>query len=326
MIYHLSDARYLEFVNVVAWEEVDYEKHKVPANVKKLLVSWEREAALAELASTDKKLQDAKERINIDFAVNILFSCVKDEQQLLQLYEWHPGPKMTRLQLLEHCHKRFIEFAKTYVRMTSKYTEFAVYYTFVLVFRGVPLNKRRHEEFYGNMDEQWPWPRMEVDEMMREYRLGAVMAFQLRQHSPIPFMPEHAKDNLIHLLWKLCSAVHKSMTGQKENPIVAPLPIHPTKAAEPLAQSEGFVRAHDKGPKAVKWAGLSQRVSSLTVNNGDKCVRSKEDRENDKQKSIEAGKARLRALRQAEKERVAECWQRQRMVSLGYEIGQGADM
>ena len=47
--------------------------------------------------------------------------------------------------------------------------------------------------------------------------------------------------------------------------------------------------------------------------------------EGEKQASIEAGKARGRQLRAAERARVAELWERQRIVALGFAIGQGAD-
>lgn len=315
MIYRTYDWRYKEFVCGTLWCEPDYSKLSPP--VARLLQRWEEQMLELELRSSDAELSAIKIRLNLDCMLHTLSRLMGSADRCMEIL--HYPRHATDKEQIEHSHRLMIEYAKLYVRASAKYGERRVETAFMNWFRGACDESENQNTCY---------PVMGWCDMMNEFPLGAVMAFQLRWQSNVCYLPPDIKAKLISLLWNHAKVTKDIHDEENRAPLVVPAPLasslSPLPIATPLSPEGGVAsaRVHDKGPRAPRWTGLRQRAGSLRPSEGG---RGRPRSEEDKQASIAAGKARERALRAAEKARVEAAWERQRLVSLGFDIGQGVD-
>lgn len=296
------DPRYREHLFGWRWCFPDY--MRLPSPLRRLLGNWEQQMIQTEDRLTNVDLAIAHERIQLDFCMNTLSRLFKGDDWFFECIR-HPRPSSDK-ERIEHCQEELIDYAKLYLRAAEKHGERCIETSFMTWFRGACAEEDNGNEWYPKM----PW----VD-MMNEFPLGFVLSTQLCHQSAFSYMAQHVKDRLVQALWVQSRCLMEIKNGTYNDD---PFPSPPT-AAPSSPEPKEPVRAHEKAPRALKWSGSRQREVETRKSNA--LPRSDEG----KAESIAAGKARARALRAAERARVAEQVERARIVSLGYEIGQGRD-
>ena len=269
-----------------------------------------------EVQHSDKELAETKLRLNLDCILHTLSRMSKKDDDWDMKILRHPR-HATEKEQIKHCHRHMIKFAKMYVSAAAKYGERIIETVFMSWLRGCCRKEQNLNKWYPVMDQ--------VD-MMNEFPLGVVVHFQLRNCSSICYLPQDVEDFLINTMWQHAKGIKEIHEEIRSAPIAdtprpAPSPS-PTSTLLSSKDSMVLARVHDKGPRVSRWTGLRQRSELPGPNESRRVYQRSEE---DKLASIAAGKARGRALRAAEKERIETAWQRQRLVSLGFDIGQGVD-
>lgn len=304
MIYDKWDLRYREHLFSWRWSFPDYSRF--PGPLKRLLSSWENQMFETEARLTNEELAKVHERLNLDFSLNSLNRLHRDEEWFFRCTR-HPRPSSDK-EKIAHCQEELIDYAKLYLRAAEKHGERCIETSFMTWFRGACAEDDNCNEWH---------PIMSWIDMMNEFPLGFVVSNQLCHQSAFAYMAQDVKETLIRALWLQSYSLMQIKNGAFRDDSPPPSPPPAAKPSSP--DSKEPVRAHEKAPRALKWSGSRQRDPAPRKSNAPP------PSDEGKAESIAAGRARARALRAAERARVAELVERARIVSLGYEIGQGRD-
>lgn len=318
MLYCLYDARYIGWTYPgEVWTEPNVANQD--AGTARVLRQWSKQMfALERSEPSDRALGEAAQRICIDFFTNTILVLVDREEEALVCDIRANRKAWSDSSVCDIARARIVALASLYAKSCKTNKRRVVELHFQNALRGPIDPFEARDATTKGSDQQWA-------DAMNEFSLGAVVNLLFRPPLYSSYLPHDRFDKLLEVL-KACVEAHpqsKEPMGLLCNPNPPPAPA--PGATPPSAQEEnGPVRKHDKGPRAARWAGPRPRVGGLHGGRvGAEPARPRD--EGAKMASIEAGKLRARQLRAAEQARVAELWERQRIVSLGFAIGQGAD-
>ena len=321
MIYYVYDIRYLEWTYPSKlWTEPNVANQD--AGTARVLRQWSKQMfAVEQREPSDRALGEAAQRICIDFFTNTVLVLVDREEEAL-VWDVNANRKAwSDNRVSDVARARIVALASLYADLCKTNKRRAVELAFHNALRG-PIDP--YEARDATPEERDQRCRQWLD-AMNEFDLGTVVNLLFRPPAYSSYLPHDRFDKLLEVL-KASVESHAQSDGPMgltHNPNPPPAPA-PGATAPSAPDEDGPVRKHDKGPRAARWTGPRPRAGGLcTGNAGAKAARPRD--EGEKAARIEAGKARGRLLREAEKARVAELWERQRIVSLGFAIGQGAD-
>jgi len=310
------------------WQEPDAGRHD--AATARVLRRWNKEMlAVEDREHCNRTLGLTQQRVCLDFFTNTILVYIDTDEEAL-IWDIHANQKAWSDDRVSNiARSRMADLATLWSELSTKFNRRAVDTAFMTWLRGPTHdNYDSDAEAPEELRDRWL-------QAMNEFALGAVINLVFRPPVYSAYLPHDRFDKLLVHLRDWAQALHEGMgpssartphaespMGLTHNPTSPPAPA--PGAAPTSAPDEGPARKHDKGPRAARWAGPRPRAGGLSTDPGGAEAPRPRD-EGKKMASIEAGKARGRQLRAAEQARIAELWERQRIVSLGFAIGQGAD-
>lgn len=324
MLYLLSDDRYIKHVFAHRiWTEPDPDQH--PAETAQVLRKWARDIAVLEYTKLSSAyLGGLVQNVACDFFYHTVCPFLTGGYRESLFVEINANrDQWTRDEASRIARERMVALATLYVRCKAEHTRRWTDLAFLTRLRGTEPRTLTDSDEDALDTEQ-------LNRDLNKYALGTLVNFLFRPPALPAYLPEREFGNLLELLEYFCKRMRRvelerspSLDGDAElglshNPDA---PASPPTAAEPRVPDDGPVRAHDKGTRAPRWASLRPRTGAGGLVGTKAAAAGLPRDEGLKQASIDAGKARGRQLRDAEKERIAELWRRERIVSLGREIG-----
>lgn len=324
MLYLVTDDRYIRHVFADRiWTEPDPDQY--PAETAQVLRKWARDIAMLECTELPSAyLGKLAQEVACDFFCHTICPFLTGGYQESLFDEIKVNrDQWTREEVLRIARERIVALATLYARCKAEYTRRWTDVAFLTRLRGtMPAGP-------GHYDEERPDTET-LNQLVNKYVLGTLVHFLFRPPVLSAYLPERDFGNFLKFLEDFCKRLRRvelerlpklgddAELGLLHNPNA---PTTPPTAAAPRASDDGPVRAHDKGTRAPRWAGSRPRAGAGGLASPKAAAAGLPRDEGQKQASIEAGKARGRQLRNAEKERIAELWRRERIVSLGREIG-----